>query len=357
MRRALAHARRGIGRTTPNPVVGACVVTPDGVVVGDGSHERAGGPHAEVNALDAAGTLAQGSTLYCTLEPCVHRGHRRTGPCTERIIASGIARVVAAVTDPYPRVNGQGFEMLRAHGIAVTVGVGAEAASRLNQAYLMSLRQHRPWVIAKVAVSADGYVSAAPGVRTELTSAPARRHAHTIRASVDAVAVGSETVLIDDPELTVREVYRARPLTRVIFDRRLRTPATAAVLRSRAAGPVLVLTSPAALADRVDHARTLEARGAVLIPVPTGLVRDGLQALSAYDVQSVVVEGGPTLHAACWDEDVVDQVHVYVAPTVIGYRGVSWGTDAMLTLSGRTRLRAQAIGRDVFMDGYVHRAD
>jgi diaminohydroxyphosphoribosylaminopyrimidine deaminase/5-amino-6-(5-phosphoribosylamino)uracil reductase len=247
--------------------------------------------------------------------------------------------------------------MLRAHGISVTVGVAADEASRLNRAYLTSMRLHRPWVIAKVAVSADGYVSAAPGVRTDLTSVPARRHAQRVRASVDAVAVGSETVLVDDPELTVRDVYRARPLTRVIFDRRLRTPATAAVLRSRAAGPVLILTSPEALSEQADHARTLESRGATVIPVATGRVLDGLRAISAYDVQSVVVEGGPTLHAACWDEGVVDQVHVYVAPTVIGPRGVCWGSDIMLTLSANTRLRAQAIGRDVFMDGYVHRAD
>src|SRR5688572_33131229 len=145
MRRALEHARRGIGRTTPNPIVGACVVTADGIVVGDGCHERAGEAHAEIVALDEAGDRAQGATLYCTLEPCVHIG--RTGPCTERIIASGITRVVAAMEDPFPQVSGRGFAALRAHGIDVVVGVERGAAIRLNQPYLTALREGRPFVV------------------------------------------------------------------------------------------------------------------------------------------------------------------------------------------------------------------
>ena len=238
MRRALAHAARGLGRTTPNPVVGCCIVTPDGVVVGDGAHERAGGPHAEVRALEEAGSHARGATLYCTLEPCVHVG--RTGPCTERIIAAGVARVVAALEDPDPRVSGRGFEALRAHGIDVTVGVESERSERLNRAYLMSSRQGRPWVILKAAMSADGCVAAGPGMRTPITSGPAHRHAQLVRAQVDAVAIGSETLLVDEPLLTVREVYRARPLTRVVFDRRLRTPPSARLLSTGEAGPIMI---------------------------------------------------------------------------------------------------------------------
>src|SRR5688572_8298844 len=147
MRRALFLAERGVGRTTPNPVVGACVVTDAGVVAGQGSHERAGGPHAEVFALDAAGDQARGATLYCTLEPCVHTG--RTGPCTERILAAGIRRVVAAMEDPFPLVGGRGFAMLRAHGIEVQTGIGYEAAVRLNQPFLTTTRKGRPFVILK----------------------------------------------------------------------------------------------------------------------------------------------------------------------------------------------------------------
>ena len=192
MRRALEQARRGIGRTTPNPVVGACVITDEGVVAGDGAHERAGEPHAEIHALEEAGESSRGATLYCTLEPCSHTG--RTGPCTERIIAAGIKRVVAAMEDPFPLVQGRGFEALRASGIDVQVGVEHEAALRLNQPYLSAVRTGRPFVTLKAATSLDGRLAAAPGRRTQLTSLPSIRHAHGVRAQVDAVAVGSGTI-------------------------------------------------------------------------------------------------------------------------------------------------------------------
>jgi diaminohydroxyphosphoribosylaminopyrimidine deaminase/5-amino-6-(5-phosphoribosylamino)uracil reductase len=351
MRRAVVHAERGLGRTTPNPVVGCCVVTAEGVVVGDGAHERAGGPHAEVRALEEAGSLARGATLYCTLEPCVHTG--RTGPCTERIIAAGIARVVAAIEDPDPRVCGRGFASLRAHGIEVTVGVECGQAERLNRAYLMSSREGRPWVILKAAMSADGCVAAAPGIRTLLTSGPAHRHAQVVRAQVDALAIGSETLLVDDPLLTVREVYRARPLMRVVFDRRLRTPTSARLLSTRETGPVIILTSADAATRSSDHRRALEAAGACVIPLDAPQVAQGLRALAALDVQSVLIEGGPSLHRAALEEDVVDEVHLYITSSVLGRRGVPW-------LEGRpaarvSSLTARALGRDVFLEGYVHR--
>ena len=161
MRRALEHARRGLGRTTPNPVVGASVVTPEGIVVGDGAHERAGEAHAEIHALDEAGARAHGATLYCTLEPCAHTG--RTGPCTERIIAAGIARVVAALQDPDPRVQGRGFARLRDHGVTVDIGVERAAAARLNQPYLTAMTLGRPFVILKAATSLDGRIAARSG--------------------------------------------------------------------------------------------------------------------------------------------------------------------------------------------------
>src|SRR5439155_6247348 len=227
MRRALEHARRGLGRTTPNPIVGACVITAEGVIVGDGAHERAGEPHAEVHALNEARERARGATLYCTLEPCSHTG--RTGPCTERIIAAGIRRVVAAMEDPFPLVSGRGFAALRAHGVDVLEGVGREASARLNQPFLTAVREGRPFVIVKAATSIDGRIAAAPGARTQLTSGEAQRHAQYVRAQVDAIGIGSETLLVDDPLLTVRDVYRERPLVRVVFDRRRRTPSTARI--------------------------------------------------------------------------------------------------------------------------------
>jgi len=186
MRRALEQARRGIGRTTPNPVVGACVVTDEGVVVGDGAHERAGEPHAEVHALNEAGQSSRGATLYCTLEPCSHTG--RTGPCTERIIAAGIRRVVAAMEDPFPLVSGRGFAALRAHGIEVEEGVERDAAVRLNQPFLTTIREGRPFVILKAATSIDGRIAESPGRRTQLTSAAANRRVQYLRAQVDAIA-------------------------------------------------------------------------------------------------------------------------------------------------------------------------
>jgi diaminohydroxyphosphoribosylaminopyrimidine deaminase/5-amino-6-(5-phosphoribosylamino)uracil reductase len=220
MRRALTHARRGLGRTTPNPVVGACVVTADGVVVGDGAHERAGDAHAEIHAIDEAGDRARGATLYSTLEPCSHTG--RTGPCTGRIIAAGVRRVVAAMEDPHPLVSGRGFRTLRDHGIEVDVGTGRAEAIRLNQPFLTAVRERRPFLILKAATSLDGYVAAAHGERTQLTSEAAARHAHFVRAQVDAVGIGSGTLLADDPLLTARHVYRERPLARVVFAPRRR---------------------------------------------------------------------------------------------------------------------------------------
>jgi diaminohydroxyphosphoribosylaminopyrimidine deaminase/5-amino-6-(5-phosphoribosylamino)uracil reductase len=327
MRRAIAHARRGLGRTTPNPIVGACVVSDEGVVLGQGAHEFAGGPHAEINALDEAGADARGATLYCTLEPCSHTG--KTGPCTERIIAAGITRVVAAMGDPFPQVNGRGFAALRAHGIDVDVGVEQEAAVRLNQPFLTTLRCGRPFVILKAATSLDGRIAAAPGERTQLTSAPALRHAQYMRAQVDAIGVGSETVLVDDPLLTAREVYRERPLTRVIFDRRGRVPPSARIFSTLSAGPIMVVTS--------------------------SQLEDALEALASQGIQSLLLEGGATLQAAAWDAGVVDYVQLYVAPVWLGQNGVPLLEGRGFASASLVERRVEQLGPDVLIEGYVHR--
>ncbi len=353
MRRALEHARRGLGRTTPNPVVGACVVSDEGVVLGDGAHECAGEPHAEVHALDEAGASARGATLYCTLEPCAHTG--RTGPCTERIVSAGIRRVVAAMEDPFPRVSGRGFATLRASGIQVDVGVEREAALRLNQPFLTAVREGRPFVTMKAATSLDGRIAAAPGVRTPLTSAAALRHAHCVRAQIDAIAVGSTTILVDDPLLTVREVYRQRPLTRVVLDRRLRTPPTARVFSTLAAGAVIIVTSRAALVGREDRASSLEAVGATLVTTETESMGAALRALLVYDIQSLVIEGGAGIYGAAWDEGVVDYVQLYVAPRWIGSSGVSLLEGRAFSPACLFDCRVEWLGDDVLIEGYVHR--
>jgi diaminohydroxyphosphoribosylaminopyrimidine deaminase / 5-amino-6-(5-phosphoribosylamino)uracil reductase len=326
MRRAIEHARRGLGRTTPNPIVGACIVSDEGVVLGQGAHEFAGGPHAEINALDEAGADARGATLYCTLEPCSHTG--KTGPCTERIIAAGIRRVVAAMGDPFPQVNGRGFAMLRAHGIDVEVGIEHDAAVRLNQPFLTAVREGRPFVILKAATSLDGRI-ARKGERTPLTSAPALRHAQYMRAQVDAIAVGSDTILVDDPLLTAREVYRERPLTRVIFDRRGRVPPTARIFSTLSAGPVLVVTSSE--------------------------LADGIKGLAAHGIQSLILEGGAAVHAAAWDAGVVDYVQLYVAPVWLGKDGVPMLEGRDFSPASLVESRVEQIGPDVLIEGYVHR--
>ena len=352
MRRALHHARRGLGRTTPNPVVGACIVTPDGVVVGQGAHERAGEPHAEVHALDEAGDEARGATLYCTLEPCAHTG--RTGPCTERIIAAGIRQVVAAMEDPFPAVSGRGIAALRAAGIDVTVGLGRDEAVRLNQPFLTAVRDRRPFVIIKVASSADGRIAAAPGVRTSLTSLLARRRAQYDRACVDALGVGSETLLVDDPLLTAREIYRERPLARVVFDRRLRTPPAARVLSTLSDGPVIILTTPEAVVADGSRAADLERAGAIIVaPSAPGLV-PALRELSSRNIQSLLIEGGTALHAAAWDAKVVDYVQLYVTPAALGASGVPIASQAFST-TGLFDRKVDVLGPDVIIEGYVHR--
>ena len=353
MRRALEQARRGLGRTTPNPVVGACVVTDDGVVVGDGAHERAGEPHAEVHALDEAGERSRGATLYCTLEPCSHTG--RTGPCTERIIAAGIRRVVAAMEDPFPLVSGRGFATLRASGIDVEQGVERDAAVRLNQPFLTTIREGRPFLILKAATSIDGRMAAAAGLRTKLTSAVADRRVQYLRAQVDAIAVGSETLLVDDPLLTAREVYRERPLTRVILDRRLRTPPGARLFSTLSAGPVIILTTPEAMAARCSERTALEKAGASVVAPEKPGIREALRAISALDIQSVLLEGGAEVHKAAWDEGVVDYVQLYISPLALGPAGVPLLGGRPWSLSSLIDVKVELLGPDTVIEGYVHR--
>jgi diaminohydroxyphosphoribosylaminopyrimidine deaminase / 5-amino-6-(5-phosphoribosylamino)uracil reductase len=352
MRRALFLAACGRGRTSPNPMVGAVVVSSDGVIVGQGFHQRAGGPHAEVHALEMSGDRARCATLYCTLEPCCHVG--RTGPCVCRIVEAGIGQVVAAVQDPNPAVNGRGFEYLRAHGVDVRTGVGAAAAARLNQPFFTLMRARRPFVILKAATSLDGRIAAAPGQRTDLTSPAARRHAHVVRAEVDAIGVGVGTILIDDPLLTVRGVHRERPLTRVVFDRGMRTPAPARLLSTRDAGPVIIVTT-AAGAARADDRRRLEDRGALIAVARDDTLRSALELLASHDVASLLLEGGAALHQAAWDDGLVDFVRLYVTPGVLGPRGVGLLDGRRFATGDLVERRVETLGPDVLIEGYVHR--
>jgi diaminohydroxyphosphoribosylaminopyrimidine deaminase / 5-amino-6-(5-phosphoribosylamino)uracil reductase len=352
MDRALFHAARGRGRTSPNPIVGAVVVSPDGVIVGHGFHERAGEPHAEVHALAQAGDRARGATLYCTLEPCCHHG--RTGPCTARIVQAGIRRVVAAIEDPNPLVGGKGFAYLRAHGVEVDVGVGSAAATMLNQPFLTLTRERRPFVIMKAATSLDGRIAEAQGRRTLLTSASANRHAHRLRAEVDAIGIGVGTLLADDPELTARGPYRERPLVRVVFDRQLRTPSDARLLSTRDAGPVIIVTT-AESSVRPDLRSALEQRGAEIEVAPDGTMRAMLERLGARQIGSLLLEGGAAVHAAAWDEGLVDFVRLYVTPHILGAAGVALLPGRTFSTAALVEHHVQPLGPDVMIEGYVHR--
>jgi diaminohydroxyphosphoribosylaminopyrimidine deaminase / 5-amino-6-(5-phosphoribosylamino)uracil reductase len=350
---ALALAERGRGLTSPNPMVGAVIVSPDGRIIGAGYHERAGGPHAETRALSSAVDRLAGATLYCTLEPCCHVG--RTGPCVESIEASGIVRVVAAVEDPNPLVAGGGFAHLRESNVAVDVGVRRKAAIALNRAFFTFVRKGRPFVILKAATSADGYIAARPGVRTPLTSRRALEHAHLVRAEVDAIAVGSETVVVDDPLLTAREVYRDRPLTRVVFDRRLRTPPGARLFSTIGEGPVIIMTSRGALERRAGPADALRAAGAT-VETFDDLV-GAFKRLGEAGITSLVVEGGARLHAAVWRAGLVDYLQVYIAPCLLGDEGLPFLDECRVSLAALVDSRVTVQGPDVLVEGYVHRLD
>ncbi len=351
MARALLLAERGRGRTSPNPLVGAVIVDRLGRVVGQGAHLRAGDPHAEIYALDEAGPRAREATLYCTLEPCAHVG--RTGPCVERIAAAGIRRVVAAVSDPNPLVAGRGVAFLRAHGVHVNLGLAAEAARRLNRAFFTWVTEHRPFVTMKAAVSADGFVGQA-GRRVKLTGTAADRWFQRQRAEIDAIAVGSGTVLADDPWLTAREVFRARPLTRVLFDRRARIPPSARVFSTLAAGPVIMVVSPYAASESEDALASLERAGVTLMPMAAGDLGTVLERLAARGVLTLLVEGGPTLQTSFVEAGLVDRVQVVTTPRTLG-SGVParW----LSLVNGVEPQRRLPFGEDVLTEFDVHRTD
>jgi diaminohydroxyphosphoribosylaminopyrimidine deaminase / 5-amino-6-(5-phosphoribosylamino)uracil reductase len=353
MARALALAERGRGGTSPNPMVGAIVVDREGVIVGRGAHEYAGGPHAEIVALRDAGARARGATLYCTLEPCSHTG--RTAPCAPAVAEAAVSRVVIAASDPNPLVNGRGIEILRSRGIDVTTGVLAAEAHALNRPFVTLMTRHRPFVTIKVALSADHRVAERPGARTPLTGPAANRVIHRDRAEVDALAVGSGTVLTDDPALTARGAFRRRPLVRVVFDRRLRVAPSAKLFSTLDAGPVIIVSTSAAVDAAADRVRQLTDAGAEILAVRGDRRLAGaLEQLAARGVSSMIVEGGVVLHQAFWDAGLVDRVQIYETARLLGPAGVRWLPWPLPRLRSIT---TRALGADTLTEAYVHGAD
>ncbi|MGH2634791.1 MAG: bifunctional diaminohydroxyphosphoribosylaminopyrimidine deaminase/5-amino-6-(5-phosphoribosylamino)uracil reductase RibD [Actinomycetota bacterium] len=356
--RAIGLAQRGRGMVSPNPVVGAVVVSHDGRMVGEGWHEGPGRPHAEIVALTDAGEAARGATLYTSLEPCDHFG--RTPPCTRAIVEAGIARVVAGMRDPNPVVDGRGFDRLRANGIEVREGVLATEAARQNEAFAKHVRTGLPFVVWKMAASLDGKVAARDGSSRWITGEAARADVHRLRAWSDAIVVGSRTALNDDPSLTVRQPgYRGAPPLRVLVDASGRVPASGDLFDDGA--PTLVATTELASPDRREEWTSAGAEVRVYEPegdvVPLAeLVAD----LGKRDVQGLLLEGGPTLAFAAVEEGLVDRVVVYLAPKLIG------GEDAPTVLGGRgfapianaVPLRITSfdlVGDDLKVEADVHR--
>lgn len=316
LREALRLARRGLGRTSPNPLVGAVVVN-KGEIVGRGYHRRAGTPHAEIHALVAAGKAARGGELYVNLEPCSHEG--RTPPCADAIIAAGIRTVVVGMIDPNPLVDGRGVERLRAAGITVRTGVLQAECEALNAAFALFMRQRRPQVTLKSAITLDGHVATRSGHARWVSGPESRRLGHRLRDQHDAILVGSGTVLADDPQLDCREV-RGRDPVRVVFDSQLRTPVDARLvtLTATSKAPTWIVTGPRASARK---AKELEAAGAQVLRVPTQRgrvdVAAALALLAERGIVSLLVEGGPTLAGALWQAQLVDRLVTFVAPKLL----------------------------------------
>lgn len=359
MRHALKLARRGLSYVHPNPRVGAVLVR-HGKVVGAGYHRRFGGPHAEVEALQRAGDRAEGATLYVNLEPCSHWG--KTPPCVEGVIAARVARVVAAMRDPFSQVDGRGFKKLRAAGIAVESGVLEEEARALNRPYLTRLTLGRPFVTLKSAATLDGRTMTAGGESKWITGPEARSLSHRLRAEADAVAVGIGTVLADNPQLTAHG--KGRNPVRVIFDSYLKTPVAARCLDRSA--PTWVLTTASAL--RGAKAKKMAARGAVLHALPLSrdrhvALKPALRWLAEKGIAHLLVEGGASLHGSLLDADAIDEVVWFMAPRVLGGRrgrpSIEGHGIARLADSHRLKdVSVTRVGGDFCVRGmYVHRAD
>jgi diaminohydroxyphosphoribosylaminopyrimidine deaminase / 5-amino-6-(5-phosphoribosylamino)uracil reductase len=354
MQLALALGRRGQGRTWPNPAVGAVIVK-DGVIVGRGWTQAGGRPHAEPEALNRAGDATRGATLYVTLEPCSHFG--RSPPCVDAVIASGIARVVSAIEDPNPEVAGQGHAKLRAAGIVVDVGLNAAEAARDHAGHFRRIRDKRPHVILKLAVSADDKIGAAGRKPVAITGEAARTCVHLLRAQCDAILVGIGTVLADDPDLTCRlPGMKPRSPVRVVLDRSLRIPNVSRLVHSARETPLWVMTSNLAEAPA---AMKLGAAGAQVIRVaattkpPRLDLPAVLHALSDKGISRLMVEGGARVASSFVTADLVDEVWLLRAPDMVGADGIP-ALDALplsaLTGSPALKVRAsESFGNDTLM--------
>lgn len=354
MGQAIELAASADYHTSPNPMVGAVVVR-DGKVIGMGAHMRAGEPHAEVHALNTAGDAARGADLYVTQEPCSHHG--RTPPCVDAVIAAGVRRVVVGMQDPNPKVDGRGIAALRAAGITVIGGVLEAKVRRLNEFFVKHVTTGLPFVTAKFAMSLDGRIATHSGESKWITSDEARQQVHRLRHMHDAILVGANTVLRDDPNLTTRLPEGGRSPLRVVVDSRLRVPYEARIF-AQESGSVLLATSDRARGDRL---REFEKRGVPVVVLPADHGRVGLpdllRHLGEHDTISLLIEGGSSMHGSAFDQHLVDKVVAFVAPRIIG--GIEapgavggHGVDALVDARPLRDVEVRGIGPDVMISGY-----
>jgi diaminohydroxyphosphoribosylaminopyrimidine deaminase/5-amino-6-(5-phosphoribosylamino)uracil reductase len=357
MRRALDLAQASIGLASPNPYVGAAIVNDAGEVLGIGTHTYDGLKHAEVLALDQAGTRARGSTLYVNLEPCSHHG--RTGPCADAVISAGIRRVVASMRDPNPQVSGKGFARLKEAGVVVDVGAMEVEARRLNEAFAKYIRTRTPLVTLKAAMTLDGKIAPPAGSPREwITGEASRAHVQQLRHQHDAVLVGLGTIIADDPLLTDRSVLpRRRPLLRVVLDSHLRLPMGSQIVKT--ANEDLLIFCAVADAKRQKE---LEDSGVRVEQLSASAERRTdltavLRRLGELQITSVMFEGGSSVNGAALSAGVVDKVFLYHAPTIMGYSAAVFATEpapySMRESLQVTASRTQRFGDDVAIEGYL----
>lgn len=359
MQRALRLAAQGQGRVEPNPLVG-CIVARGAEAIGEGWHQRFGGPHAEIEALAVAGRRAQGGTLYVTLEPCCHQG--KTPPCTQAILNAGVRRVVAAMIDPFPAVAGGGLRALQAAGVEVHSGVLAAESAALNAPYLKRLARGRPWVIAKWAMTLDGKLATSTGESQWISGPASRAQVHALRGRVDGILVGIGTALSDDPLLTARPPG-LRTALRIVVDSQARLPLQSQLVRTAAAAPVLVAVGPAAPNDRCDALNSAGCgvwRGTAEDPAER--LAELLDELGRRNVTNLLVEGGGQILGSLLAISELDEAHVYVAPRLVGGTNAPSpvGGPGIARLAAALRLealQAEQLGDDWHLWGRIARSD
>ncbi|MCE9655138.1 bifunctional diaminohydroxyphosphoribosylaminopyrimidine deaminase/5-amino-6-(5-phosphoribosylamino)uracil reductase RibD [Clostridium celatum] len=365
---ALQLAKKGKGKVNPNPLVGAIIVR-DGVILGRGYHKEYGKAHAEVNAFLDAKEDITGATMYVILEPCSHYG--KTPPCVERIIENKISRVVIGMIDPNPLVAGKGIEKLKKSGITVTVGVLEEECRKLNEVFIKYITKNEPFVVLKTAMSLDGKIATSRGESKWITGEKARNEVHNLRNELEAIMVGVDTVIIDNPELTCRLENGRNPI-RIIVDSTLKIPLNSKVLKNQDEAKTIVATKKEAIEEKV---KKLEALGVTVLKISDDKEYENnnirnkkvnlnnlMKELGKLNIDGVLLEGGATLNYSALQEGIVDKIQVYIAPKIIGglnSKGPVGGTgiDFLKDAFKINDLTSKFIGEDILIEGYIEREE